>query len=68
MSFLVLVGIAAAFCFTNLGYSDYWGDEMNGRLRAIAVIAGRQETLFEHSKRPGEVLLPAVFGLLGGAL
>ena len=56
MYFLVPVGITAAFCFTNLGHSDYWGDEMNGLLRAIAVIAGRQETLFEHAKVPVEVL------------
>ena len=66
IDFLAPVGIAAAFCFANLGYSDYWGDEMNGLLRAIAVIAGQQETLFEHTKGPVEVLLPAVFGLLVG--
>ena len=66
IDFLAPVGIAAAFCFANLGYSDYWGDEMNGLLRAIAVIAGRQETRFEHTRGPVEVLLPAVFGLLVG--
>ncbi len=66
MYFLVLVGITAAFRFANLGYSDYWGDEMNGLLRAIPVIAGRQEMLFDHTKGLVEVLSPAVSGLLGG--
>jgi hypothetical protein len=65
-AFFVPVAVAAFFSSTNPGYSDYWGDEMNGLLRAIAVIAGRQETFFEHTKGPVEVLFPAVFGLLVG--
>ncbi len=64
--FLIPAFVAAFFSFTNLGYSDYWGDEMNGLLRAIAAIAGRHEAIFEHTKGPAEVLLPAVFGLLVG--
>lgn len=64
--FALPVAVAAFFSFTNLGYSDYWGDEMNGLLRAVSIIAGRPETLFEHTKGPVEVLLPAVFGLLAG--
>jgi len=61
--FFAPVLVAAFFSFVNLGYSDYWGDEMNGLLRAVAVIGGRPETLYEHTKGPVEVLLPAVFGL-----
>ncbi len=64
--FVIPVAVAAFFSFTRLGYSDYWGDEMNGLLRAVSIIAGRRETLFEHTKGPAEVLLPAVFGLLVG--
>lgn len=64
--FVIPVAVAAFFSFTRLGYSDYWGDEMNGLLRAVSIIAGRRETLFEHTKGPVEVLLPAVFGLLVG--
>ncbi|MEJ2558307.1 MAG: glycosyltransferase family 39 protein, partial [Anaerolineae bacterium] len=64
--FVIPVAVAAYFSFTRLGYSDYWGDEMNGLLRAVSIIAGRRETLFEHTKGPVEVLLPAVFGLLVG--
>jgi hypothetical protein len=64
--FALPVAVAAFFSFTNLGYSDYWGDEMNGLLRAVSIIEGRPETLFEHTKGPVEVLLPAVFGLLAG--
>jgi hypothetical protein len=64
--FVIPVAVAAFFSFTRLGYADYWGDEMNGLLRAVSIIAGRRETLFEHTKGPVEVLLPAVFGLLVG--
>lgn len=64
--FLLPVGVTAAFCFANVGYADYWGDEMNGLLRAVAIILGRPETIFEHTKGPVEILLPAVFGLLVG--
>ena len=64
--FLVAVMVPAFFSLTNLAYSDYMGDEMNGLLRAISIAAGRPETLFEHTKGPAEVLLPAVFGLLVG--
>lgn len=64
--FLLPVLVAAFFSLTNLGYADYWGDEMNGLLRAVSVISGRPETIFEHTKGPVEVLLPAVFGLLAG--
>jgi 4-amino-4-deoxy-L-arabinose transferase-like glycosyltransferase len=64
--FFIPVAVAAFFSFAHLGYSDYWGDEMNGLLRALSLIHGRPETLLEHTKGPGEVLLPAVFGLLVG--
>ena len=63
---LIPTTIAAFFSFTNLGYADYWGDEMNGLLRAIAIIGGQKEAVFEHTKGPVEVLLPAVYGLLTG--
>jgi 4-amino-4-deoxy-L-arabinose transferase-like glycosyltransferase len=66
LCFFIPVASAGFFSFVNLGYSDYWGDEMNGLLRAVSVIGGRLDTLFEHTKGPVEVLLPAVFGLLVG--
>lgn len=58
--------LAAAFSLTHLGYADYWGDEMNGLLRALSIIDGQWEAIFEHTKGPVEILLPAVFGLLTG--
>jgi hypothetical protein len=64
--FLIPMAVAAFFSFSHLGYSDYWGDEMNGLLRAVSIINGRPETLFEHTKGPVEILLPAIFGLLTG--
>ncbi len=64
--FLAPITVAIFFSFTNLAYADYWGDEMNGLLRAISTIAGRFEAIFEHTKGPVEILIPAVFGLLIG--
>jgi 4-amino-4-deoxy-L-arabinose transferase-like glycosyltransferase len=65
-SFLIVVSVAAFFSLTNLGYSDYWGDEMNSLLRAVSIVAGQQDVIFQHTKGPVEVLLPATFGLLVG--
>jgi hypothetical protein len=62
----VCVTIAAFLTVTNLHYADHWGDEMNGLLRALAVVGGHREVLFEHTKGPAEVLVPAAFGLLAG--
>jgi hypothetical protein len=56
--------VAAFLTVTNLGYTDHWGDEMNGLLRALAVVGGHREVLFEHTKGPAEILVPAAFGLL----
>jgi hypothetical protein len=66
--FLIPVAVAGFFSLTGLGYSDYWGDEMNGLLRAISIIDGHAETIFEHTKGPVEILLPAAYGLLAGNL
>jgi hypothetical protein len=60
------LSLAAGFALVNLDYADYWGDEMNGLLRAVAVAGGRVDTIFEHTKGPVEILVPASFGLLVG--
>lgn len=62
--FSIPVIVTTFFSFTNVAYADYWGDEMNGLLRAISIIGGRVETIFEHTKGPVEIMLPGVFGLL----
>jgi hypothetical protein len=64
--FVIPVGLASALSFSKLGYADYWGDEMNGLLRAILAIDGRWQIILEHTKGPVEILIPAVFGLLVG--
>jgi len=56
--------LAAFFVVFNLSYADYWGDEMNGLLRAVALIGGRSETIFEHTKGPVEIIVPAVLAQL----
>ena len=62
--FFMPVVVAAFFTLTNLAYADYWGDEMNGLLRAISIINGQGNTIFQHTKGPAEILLPGSFGLL----
>ncbi|MBN1217717.1 MAG: glycosyltransferase family 39 protein [Anaerolineae bacterium] len=66
LCFLIPMSVAAFLSFTNLPYSDFAGDEMNGILRAISIIFGRIETIFEHTKGPIEVFVPAVSGSLLG--
>lgn len=62
--FLLPVAVAAFLSFTHLAFADYWGDEMNGLLRAVSIDFYHGEAIFEHTKGPVEVLLPAAFGLL----
>ena len=62
--FFIPVALAAFFGFTNLDYAGYWGDEMNGLLRALSLTGGAWQTIFEHTKGPVEILLPAALGLL----
>lgn len=54
-----LILLASFFRFTNLGYSEFQGDEGRALLRAAEVLQGHQEVLFLHKKGPIEILLPA---------
>lgn len=58
---LGLVLAAAFFRVTNLGYSEFQGDESRAMLMAAGVIRGEDDILFLHRKGPAEILIPTVF-------
>ena len=61
---IVLVG--ALFRFTELGYSEFQGDEALVMLTAADILEGHEDVLFLRGKGPAEVLLPtALWGLTG---
>jgi 4-amino-4-deoxy-L-arabinose transferase-like glycosyltransferase len=60
----VYITVAGFLALTSLSYADYWGDEMNSLLRALTVMGGRGEIIFNHTKGPVEILIPTAFGLL----
>jgi hypothetical protein len=63
---LALVG--GFFRFTNLGYTEFQGDEARLALRAAEVMQGYENALFVHKKGPTEILLPTVVYVLSDRL
>ncbi len=60
LALTLLLGIAAFFRFTYLGYSEFQGDEARAALMAHELgRSGSPEVLLLHKKGPLEVLLPA---------
>ncbi len=63
---LVLLLLGGTLRFTNLGYTDFQGDEARAALRAAAVIQGYDDVLMLHKKGPTEILLPtAIYSATG---
>ncbi len=56
----VLLVVGALLRFTNLGYTDFQGDEARAALRAAAVLQGYEDVLLLHKKGPTEILLPTL--------
>ncbi|MEA3407909.1 MAG: glycosyltransferase family 39 protein [Chloroflexota bacterium] len=54
-----LVLLASFYRFTNLGYSEFQGDEGRALLRAAEILQGNDEALLLHKKGPVEILVPA---------
>ncbi len=54
-----IVGSGALLRLTNLGYSEFQGDEARVLLRAGELLAGYPNALYVHQKPPGEILLVA---------
>lgn len=65
---VALLLIGGFFRVSNLGYSEFQGDEARAALRAAAVIQGYDDVLFIHKKGPTEILLPTVSYSLTGLL
>jgi 4-amino-4-deoxy-L-arabinose transferase-like glycosyltransferase len=63
---LGLVLMAAFFRVTNLGYSEFQGDEARAMLMSAGVIRGEDDALFLHRKGPAEILIPTAFYALQG--
>ncbi len=60
-SVLVILCLAAAFRFTNLGFSEFQGDEIKALVPAARALEGHHDALIvERKKGPGEVL-PVMF-------
>ncbi|MFP3895675.1 MAG: ArnT family glycosyltransferase [Anaerolineales bacterium] len=56
---IILILLTSFFRFTNLGYSEFQGDEGRALLRAAEVLQGNDGVLFLHKKGPVEILVPA---------
>ena len=65
---LFVILIAAFFRLTNLGYSEFQGDEGIVMMRAARAILGDDAQLFFHQKGPAEVLLPLATWTLSGTI
>jgi hypothetical protein len=63
---LALILAAGFLRLTNLGYSEFQGDESRAMLMAAGVIRGEDGILFLHRKGPAEILIPAAFYALNG--
>ena len=64
---LILLLLAAYFCFYALAYSDFRGDEAEVVLRAVATVRGQGDPILSHTKGPAEILLVASVSLMYGA-
>jgi len=57
-SFVLIILLAIALRFANLGYSEFQGDEALAMTSAAEAIQGHADALFLRGKGPAEVLLP----------
>lgn len=60
--------VSALFRFTELGYSEFQGDEALAMLTAADVLEGHEDVLFLRGKGPAEVLLPTALWSLTGLI
>ena len=62
---IILVG-AALVRFSNLGWSEFQGDEARAMLLTERVVTGEVGAILEHRKGPGEILTAAIGGSVIG--
>ncbi len=66
---LLALGLLAGLLrLSQLGYSEFHGDEARAVLRAAAVLQGHENVLYIHRKPPGEILATLVVFAWGGRL
>jgi len=65
---VILLLVAGALRFINLGYAEFHGDESRAILRAAAAIQGHEDALLIHRKGPVEILVPAAVLALTGQI
>ena len=65
---LAILGLALFLRATNLGYSEFQGDEALALISAAEALEGHEDALFLRSKGPGEVLLPMALWRLTGII
>lgn len=67
-STLLLLAVAGSLRLTDLGWSEFQGDEARVLLRAMAALQGYPDALAAHRKVPGEILLTYAFYGQTGAI
>ena len=69
LSYLIPLGaLVILLRFTNLGYSEFQGDEALTMISAAEALEGHEKALFLRAKGPGEVLLPMALWRLSGTI
>jgi hypothetical protein len=56
---VVLLCLVAGLRLTNLGYSEFQGDEATVLVRAAELLEGDSQAIFHHKKGPAEILIVA---------
>ncbi len=64
----ILVVITGFFRLTDVGYSEFQGDEARAILKAAALLQGHEEALFLYRKGPTEIVVTAIGYSLTGQL
>ena len=62
----LLIGVALYFRFSQLGFSQFQGDEATPIVRAAGVVQGYEDVLFLQRRGPVDALLPAGMMALAG--
>jgi 4-amino-4-deoxy-L-arabinose transferase-like glycosyltransferase len=68
VALVAILALAAFFCFTDLSYSEFQGDEVKAMTPAAKALEGQPGALFELKKGPGETLLPMLVWRLTGTV
>jgi len=64
----IIILIASIFLFTNLGVSEFQGDEVMALLDGGSTIRGDDSALFFHRKGPVEIMFPMSLWVLTGTI